>query len=335
MLVGEMLVPAVVVSMLEGLCLRHGVAPSAIFSAAGVDLVELKRGKDGFSAEQSERVMDELIVASGINHMGLCLGQTLQIESLGLFGPLIASCATPRQAITTFSQYKRLLHGTLDIQLTEYKEYGVIRYASNDELPIGIKPYYAEAILSAVVMLGGLFLGHPIQPTKVYFRHAQPSYQEEYDKIFGCPIFFNQSYDGIYCDNKLLDQPMISGNAAYNADLLCQGSEALKLFGASSVQLVVDILRHNIHLPGFGLQQIADVLCVSPRTLQRELKKHNIRFSDIKNQIRFDYAKELLLQKTVTIGQIADQLGYSDRSNFVHAFRRWSGLSPSEYQKSC
>ncbi|MGO7770764.1 helix-turn-helix domain-containing protein, partial [Rhizobium ruizarguesonis] len=51
-------------------------------------------------------------------------------------------------------------------------------------------------------------------------------------------------------------------------------------------------------------------------------------YAAIKDDIRRDLAVELLLNTSMTIGEIAVQLGYSEPSSFFRAFRKWVGNSP-------
>lgn len=45
-----------------------------------------------------------------------------------------------------------------------------------------------------------------------------------------------------------------------------------------------------------------------------------------------EQAAKLLLETDLTIGAIAERLGYSDTSNFGHAFRAGMKTSPSDYR---
>ena len=326
------LIPIAALPIMESLALRHGIPPAQVFAAAGIDITLARRKKQSFSINQFERVMDEVMRRSNTPHIGLRLGQGIQIDSLGLFGPLISSCTTPRRAIAAFSKFKRLVHPIFDIQLQETEQHSVILYASADELPIGNHPYYAEAMLTALVTLGGYFMGRPLTAAKVCFRHAQPAYFAEYQRIFNCPILFDQPFDAIYGDKTLLDQPMLSGNPEYHRDLLRQGTEELNLHTSPLLELISHLVMAHIDDAGFGLTQTAKVLCVSARTLQRELKKHDTNFNDLKAEVRFNYAKDLLEQQRKSIDETAQLLGYSDRSNFVHTFKRWAKVSPSEFK---
>ncbi|MCK5355961.1 MAG: helix-turn-helix domain-containing protein [Methyloprofundus sp.] len=77
---------------------------------------------------------------------------------------------------------------------------------------------------------------------------------------------------------------------------------------------------------------IADIIGVSPRTLQRQLEQHSSSYSNIIDQARFIRAQTLLKATDISLIDISLMLGYKNASSFTRAFRRWSGVSPKEFQ---
>jgi AraC-like DNA-binding protein len=43
-------------------------------------------------------------------------------------------------------------------------------------------------------------------------------------------------------------------------------------------------------------------------------------------------AEELLSARRLNVDEVASRLGYSDRSSFITAFKRWRGVSPGRYR---
>lgn len=80
------------------------------------------------------------------------------------------------------------------------------------------------------------------------------------------------------------------------------------------------------------VEQIAQQLHMSAATFNRKLKAESSSFQQIKDDVRFQRAKELL-NETLSLDAIAVQLGYSDASNFTKAFKNWSGQSPTQFRK--
>ena len=57
-------------------------------------------------------------------------------------------------------------------------------------------------------------------------------------------------------------------------------------------------------------------------------------YSDVLEEQRREKALLLLRSPSLSLDEVAEQLGYSDTSNFRRAFRRWTGVSPATYRKT-
>lgn len=80
------------------------------------------------------------------------------------------------------------------------------------------------------------------------------------------------------------------------------------------------------------LEEVAGLLRVSPRTLQRLFAAEGISYSDIVERCRCKTACESLESTRISIKDIAVSLGYRDASSFSRAFRRWTGAAPRAYR---
>lgn len=80
-----------------------------------------------------------------------------------------------------------------------------------------------------------------------------------------------------------------------------------------------------------GQYKIGDVavrLAVSPRTLQRHLRKEGTSFQQVLDTLREELARNYLAKTEYSSGQIAFLLGYEDPNSFYRAFRAWTGQTP-------
>ena len=73
---------------------------------------------------------------------------------------------------------------------------------------------------------------------------------------------------------------------------------------------------------------------MSPRTLRRKLGAVGIRFQVVLDDERRLVAEDYLSNSELTIQQIAEQCDFSDAQNFSQAFKRWTGMSPTEYRNT-
>ena len=81
------------------------------------------------------------------------------------------------------------------------------------------------------------------------------------------------------------------------------------------------------------IEDVARLLCVSPRTLQRMLSGEGNSYSNLVERCRCKAACEALEQAREPMQDIAARLGYADASSFARAFRRWTGTAPRTWRK--
>jgi len=76
--------------------------------------------------------------------------------------------------------------------------------------------------------------------------------------------------------------------------------------------------------------EVARRLGMSPRTFARRLAEEGLTFSRLLHRLRLDLSRRYLVQEQLPICKVAWLLGYKEVGAFSHAFRRWTGKSPSE-----
>jgi len=316
------------------LALKQGLNPEQVFVDAGIDLAAVQLHELDLGLHQVEEVMDVIIQQANLPQFGLVLGEHVQAEMLGIFGPLVASSPTTRIAIECFSRFKQLLHPMFDMRLEEQGGESIIIYDSMDDTPIGDRPIYAEALFSALMNLGSMFIGQSMQPARIEFRHEETSYLDEYQRVFGCPVLFGCQQDRMIGDAKVLDLPMLSQSFGVHQLLKAQAGAKMQDPVTTIGKQVSLLIKQQLGKQVVSANSIARQLNISARTLQRQLNKEKTSFKTLKEEEVLVLAQQLLSTTQLTTETIAFELGYKDRSNFVHAFIRLAGCSPSEYRLS-
>ena len=98
-----------------------------------------------------------------------------------------------------------------------------------------------------------------------------------------------------------------------------------------------NFVRNNI---GRGLTQgtatleyIAAEVGMIPRTLQRHLNEEGTSFQSLIDEVRRERSRYFLEKTTLSITDIALELGYAEASPFVRAFKRMMNIPPNQYRK--
>jgi len=82
-----------------------------------------------------------------------------------------------------------------------------------------------------------------------------------------------------------------------------------------------------------GQREVAERLCMSPRTLKRQLQRQGLRFRDLRERVLRQRAEQLLGGTRLPVDQVALQVGYSSGANFSRAFNRWQGQAPGQFRQ--
>lgn len=82
------------------------------------------------------------------------------------------------------------------------------------------------------------------------------------------------------------------------------------------------------------VEELAEILRMSTRTLQRRLQSSGRTYSAAVEEVRFDIAREMLCEPETKIIDIASSVGYDNPQHFSRAFRRIAGVAPTIYRQN-
>ena len=87
--------------------------------------------------------------------------------------------------------------------------------------------------------------------------------------------------------------------------------------------------------PHFTIKQLAAAIRIPAYQLSALInQRKGMRFSDYLNKLRIHYCEDLIrieAGKKINLQQLATRCGFRNRNTFVHAFKKFTGRTPSEY----
>ena len=168
----------------------------------------------------------------------------------------------------------------------------------------------------------------PLQGTR--FTYAAPAHVDAYALMFPGPVLqFNALQSEIRFDARYLALPLRRDEKALQ--LMLQRALPLTVLQYRRDRLLVQQVRQVLGSPlviSHNAQTLAAALNMSPRSLHRQLKEEEASLQQLKDEVRFERAKDLLLRTTKPIKQVAASSGFRNEKSFTRAFRQWTGLSP-------
>lgn len=115
----------------------------------------------------------------------------------------------------------------------------------------------------------------------------------------------------------------------------CQAVFRTLQYNGNVVLEAKNYIEKNFHRP-IALSEIAAALNVNPSYLSRAFKnKTGMNLVDTINRKRVNRARELLAARQMKVYEVAAAVGIEDTTYFSHLFRKYTGVSPRDYQESC
>lgn len=83
-----------------------------------------------------------------------------------------------------------------------------------------------------------------------------------------------------------------------------------------------------------SLDSVGEILHISPAYLSAQFKKYQkMNFLDCLTELRINAAKELLADPFRSSAEVASMVGYEDASYFARAFKKRTGMIPTQYRR--
>jgi AraC-like DNA-binding protein len=252
-------------------------------------------------------------------------------------GFLARHSATVGEALGTFRRYGGLLKDDHSGMCVETGADGVHIVSPPLPRPAGWSRHVVESGIASYVALLRRWAALPhAAPRRVDFQHAAAADPAIYERFFGCRVNFSQPLDRLIWPAGVLDVPLATADPELSAFFRRQADAAMGALPPRDDTR--ERLRHALGealrggVPALG--EAARALAMSPRTLQRRLAEQGVSYHDVLDEARRDAALRSLAAHRRTLRDAAEAAGFRDQKSFRRAFRRWTGSSPTTYQRA-
>ena len=323
-----------------------------IMAKKGIDSTDLLRKsriahqallQDRITPKQWSRLVWESLQLADHDGLGYEYGLALRLTAHGPMGFALMSCANLKQAIELVLQFftMRLRH----YQVTFYENsnqssleiaelHPVI--ASQAEQIFVLRRFFYECIMIGAVQTAKFLTHESYSKVSIDFDWSEPDYHHKYRNILP-NIQFNQSHNMIHLETKILYVSIYMADPIAYQQALQQCKIEQQYFVQKISDITLQVKSRLILAPHQGypcLEEIAESMAVSSRTLKRNLQNVGTTYSNLLDEVRLHDAKDLLTKSDMSIQQIAAYLGYEQPTNFTRAFKKWVGILPSVFREN-
>lgn len=294
--------------------------------------LRLSRAAEAISFSTFGRLLETAAKRTGCGHFGLLVGQRMTLASLGLLGTLVRHSRTVADALRAIEAHYDLLSRGAMIELSVEGAIATVTYAPYDPDAIGV-PHQCERAVGAMTGIMRSLCGSDWCPEEVWLPRLAPVNPSPYTGYFRAPVRFSQEVAALVFPARILKRPVDDADPAVRA----AAEQDLRRTAAVTPLGLCDEVRRCVRSRAIRVRvdkgQVAQALALHQRTLCRRLRAEGATFRSITNETRLGIARQLLADTTMSLAEISVVLEFSEPAAFTHAFRRWTGMTPSAWRK--
>ena len=307
-----------------------GGVPESVLLDAGLDHSALDHPDGRIPYSALARLLDRSARSTGCDHIGLLAGRLIHLSDLGLVGELVRNSPTVGQGLEALTVYQHLnSEGGLAFLLKR-----------GDYVDLGYAPYrvggaavaqVCDAALATAMNIMLELCGPAWKPYEVFLPHAKPHDVSQHRAFFKVVPRFDAECSVLRFPARDLERkvPDADPEAHHRCEQLARSVGAPEF-----MQQVYRGLRRLMLENRHSGDDLARMLFMHRRTLNRRLKAEGTTFQRVLDEVRFDIARDLLSNSNAHLDDIAATLGYAAVTPFMRTFRRWSGTTPGQWRRS-
>lgn len=309
-----------------------GINPDDFYRNAGIDY----RGDLStifISPRQCLMLIDQAMKALDMPFLGLAMGNLMTISHHGMAGVAAVTQPTLLNCLECISRFCSELFPPLEMYTQQDSDEGMFVMTEN----VDLFPYSHFFFELNMVSFYNIFNHLVAGEHKLYgvdFSYPEPAWGHIYRRYFHCPVRFNQPLTRLYGPITLADYelPLANRLLAMSAEKVLFENIPTRAARLLPLRLRRLLMRYYGAFP--SLDTAASDLGMSARTLSRKLAEDGTTYQKELDDLREKLAKEYFFRGGDSVTQVALMLGYNDISNFTKAFKRWTGLTPTEFMET-
>jgi len=313
----------------------YHIDPKPMFAALGVDTGLFMKPGARVSFAKVGKIWGKAADISGDPMFGLRVGRNAGPGDFYVLGHAWLASATLLGAMRRLCRYGKVLSTVMrDLRIERHEDgIGLIEtFLDKEHMPPKVAK---DAGYAALMNMCEFVKRRPVYPISVSLIVPADQGSSEYENLFHCPIAYGAEADQFFFAARDLEEPLSSSipEVAHATDHIADGYMSSLDKSAVATEIRQTLIQM---LPSGRADQdsVANRLYRSRSTLQRQLKSEGTSYREILESTRQSLAEQYLKDGNYSQAQIAFMTGFADQSNFARAFKRWTGMSPGQYQKA-
>jgi AraC-like DNA-binding protein len=273
-----------------------------------------ERAVDAVSPSLIIRALEECASLARRPDFSIAFAQWVNSRGFGPLSLLGEQCPTLAYALEARRRYMPIVNDAYAIRV---RRFGEEAHIVHDVLS-SFRPnagQFLAGVMVFTVRLARRALMANWRPLRVEFGYARPPDVRIYERFFQCPMLFEAEHFTVICPTADLDRPL-PGHDPEMLAFIESHLDALSVAWPSSLEAQVErLIATNLEAGFSTVANVAAILAMSPRTLQRRLTTAGTSFAQILDRVRREIVLTFFRETPRhAVIALAHQLGYSDAS---------------------
>lgn len=304
---------------------RFGVRPELLLKGTGIRANTLDRPEGLVPQASFQALIRRALELSREPGLGFHFGMSLKLSAHGQPGLLAMTSGTLRDALMVAVRYVPLR--AVELTLTTQLDGDELVLDIAHHVPAELQVFASESFIVSLVQMGRSLVGRALVG-RVELPFAEPAHFKRFAHLLP-PVRFGRPRQTLRLPLAVLDQAVVTSDSVVARRIERELSRELAALDERATYLgrVRRQLRPD-DIP--SLLELAERLDTSSRTLKRKLAAHGTSYRQLVEELRRERATALLRDGELTMAQIAEALGYTDRATFHRSYKRWFGSTPGQ-----
>ena len=314
---------------------RVGLSPLSALRQAQITPTRLKSISANITTRQMEILSGTAMQALDDEALG-AFSRRLPWGSYGMLARASIGAPNLGMALKRWCRHHALLTDDIHLKLVTLGDSTAIVLEERGDLARhgqGAREFCLVHVLRNIHGLACWFIDSRIALQSAHFPFAPPPHGDAYALMFPGAIRFDAAQAELRFDARYLALHLRRDEKALQQML--QRALPLTVRPYRRDRLLVTQVRQalsNSAVLSHNADTLAAALNLSPRSLHRQLQEEGASLQQLKDEVRSQKAKDLLLRTAQPIKQVAAAAGFRNEKSFIRAFRVWAGCTPTDFR---
>lgn len=309
---------------------RQGIDAQQLFARHGIVLEDTGNPEAHVDVAASTALLSEAEQLLSDPSLGINMARHAEYSSFGGLGLAIAAGGSMGSVLQRIIRFHRLISDVVEPEMSEDDDYVAIHFSAGGEHTP--HPQAIQLVMASIVRLLRIRIDSQLNPVKVCAPRVSEEFHRVMARYFRAPVETSSRFS-LYFDRASARVQLQATDSQLAAMLDLTLSERLAEIDKGSLAVQLSLwIEQRLPEGEPPLAEAASAFCLSTRSLQRRLADEQTSWKKLIESTRKSLVERHLRSPNMSVTQLAFLLGFADVSSFSRAFKKWYGMTPTQFR---